>query len=219
LPPLTPSFHPPTPRRCALHPLNYVPALTDEPGIPLSAYGGLRAACQQPTVFLFFSISKGPQSTMLGKCARGPAGEPGSASVTPSLQFYTLFQAIEPLASSVLSTTITTDGGLAPESSSAAPAPKSSSAGPAVCKLPLLQPDLLPTCVARHISWGLAPFRHILICIWTHHGRLSSPATGLIGILLCLLMTPQSTNFPELIPQWLRMEVWPLNLPLQPSRA
>jgi len=57
-------------------------------------------------------------------------------------------------------------------------------------------------------------FSHILICLSTHHSHLSSPATGLMGILLCLLMTTHSTNSPQLFPQWLRMEVWPLNRPL-----
>jgi len=44
-----------------------------------------------PTECLFlFPICAGPQNTMLGGCARGSAGKPGSASGTPC-PFFTLF--------------------------------------------------------------------------------------------------------------------------------
>jgi len=49
----------------------------------------------------FFSITAGPSSTMLGGCARGTAGEPGSASGTHHLQFNTEFPDLDPIFVSV----------------------------------------------------------------------------------------------------------------------
>jgi len=56
-------------------------------------------------------------------------------------------------------------------------APESSLAAPAVFNIPMPQPDLLPTCVARPTFGGRTLFIHILSCLWTHLSHLSSPAT------------------------------------------